>query len=199
MATTFQFCEYTGAAAYDSPGYHGGVLTNPIQTCNWKSIDAPDSGTGQSANYKTNPITAGTNSLERYVYGRFAGTYNKLQNGLFGHTAGDFGGGVNILLKTILGPRMIYRTPSQTDLATKDSPAPLITVDITAPTAITGGQTVYFSATAPYDPTATYNVVAGSGDPSAFTSFLVTQLQTTTSATAGDTTQVTMTLRYDEN
>ena len=178
MAATFTFNEYNGNMQ-GSAGYYGTTLQTNITTCNWKNID--DATTA----YTAAPITAGNNSFTKYIYGRMQGSYKKIQAGLFAHTAGTLGTGL-----TVMGlVDSYYSTPSA---ATNSN----LTVDMTAPIAITSGQTVKFSKTSPYDLGC---AVSQSNGTDCYTQYLITQLQTTTSAAAGDTATVTLTLRYDEN
>jgi len=185
MATTFQFCEYNGAAVYQGPNYIGTTLTTGITTCNWHNLEGTDATALQ---YRSYPITAGNNSYSRFVFGQFSGSFNSIGNGLFAHTAGSFGDpGVTLSWATFVGS---YSTPTTTNISG---------MDISTPIAITSGGGVLFSLVSPAAGAFYASVGPNSGTPSCYTMFLVTQLQTTTAARAGDTTQVTLTLRYDEN
>jgi hypothetical protein len=62
-------------------------------------------------------------------------------------------------------------------------------------TAIGSGKAVWFGATGP----ANSGKAASSTTATSYTNYLTTQLQTTSSAAAGDTANVTLTLQYDEN
>ena len=182
-AATFEFEEDNGAAT-GSPA-KGTTRTAARTEVNWKNID--DSTTA----YTSNPIVAGNNSFQKNQFGHFSGTFNQVLNGLFAHTATAFGTGLTLKgvpLCNSDGSRYIYVTPSTTaDTA--------LTTDMTSAISIGSGVTVSFSATGPE---ATGKATSLTTNP-CYTNFLTTQLQTTGSAAAGDTAQVTLTLQYDEN
>ena len=183
MAATFEFEEDNGAAT-GSPA-KGTTRTAAVTNVNWKNID--DATTA----YTSNPITAGNNSYQKNQFGHFSGTYNQILTGLFAHTSTAFGTGLT--LKGVPnctgdGDRYIYVTPSTAADAN-------LSVDMTTAVAIGSGVTVCFSATGPE---ATGKATSTTANP-AYTNYLTTQLQTTGSAAAGDTAQVTLTLQYLEN
>jgi hypothetical protein len=176
MAATFEWWEYNGTGPTSS-----GIAAD----VNWKNID--DRGTA----YTSNPITAGNNSYEKWQYGKFSGAFNQISAGLYGHTAGTFGAGITLKGPPLMaadGNKLTYATPATTTNAS-------LTKDMSLPAALTvSGIAVWFGGSTPVGTkTATSTAVP------TFTNFLTTQLQTTGSAGAGDTTQVTMTLQYDEN
>jgi hypothetical protein len=178
MAATFDFGEDNGAAT-GSPS-KGTTRTQNVTQVNWKNTD--DVGTV----YTSSPITAGNNSFSKYQFGRYTGTYNLISNGLWGHTAGTLGTGLTLMGKVT----STYATPSATTNAALDQNMTSVLGSFP-----TGAQTVNFHGTGPEGagPTATIATAP------AYTQFLATQLQTTSSAAAGDTATVTLTLRYDEN
>jgi hypothetical protein len=176
MAATFQWGERNGA---------GETETLDRAEQNWKNID--DSTTA----YSSSPITAGNNSFEKWVYGKFSGTFNTIAAGLWAHTAGAMGTGLTIKASptmTVDADRLAYATPSATTNAS-------LTLDATSVIAIGSGKAVWFGATAP----ATSGKAASMTTNPCYTNFLTNQLQTTGSAAAGDTATATMTLRYDES
>jgi hypothetical protein len=176
MAATFSFQEANGA---------GESVTDSRAESNWKNID--DSTTA----YSSSPITAGNNSFDKWQAGHFSGTYNQIQNGLWAHTAGALGTGLTLKASKTMtadADRLAYATPSASTNAN-------LTYDATAVTAIGSGKVVYFGPTAP----ATSGKATSTVSNPAWTNYLTTQLQTTGSAAAGDTTTTTLTLRYDEN
>ncbi len=137
------------------------------------------------------PITAGNNSFEIWNFGKFSGTFNQVLTGLFAHTAGAFGTGLTLKgtpACTGDGDRLLYTTPS----ASANSN---LTTDMTTAIAIGSGVAVFFGATGPE---ATGKASSMTTNP-CYTNYLTTQLQTSGSAAAGDTTTVTLTLRYLEN
>lgn len=178
MAATFNFAEDNGVATgTPARGTTAGTTTT---TCNWKNIDD-----AVVTAYSASPITAGNNSFTKHQYGAFSGTYNQLSAGLWAHTAAAFGTGLT--LKGVV--TSTYATPATTANAA-------LTVDMTTAIAIGSGQAVLFSTnSSPATATPTASTVV---NPCA-TQYLATQLQTTGSAAAGDTTTVTLTLQYNEN
>lgn len=175
-AATFEFEEDNGAQT-GSP-LRGTTTTAARTECNWKNID--DSTTA----YSSQPITAGNNSFTKYQFGHFSGTYNQISAGLWAHTAGTFPTGCT--LKGVV--TTTYATPSTTTNAA-------LTVDMTTAIAIGSGQTVLFTGTSPATASPTSSITANPG----YTQYLPTQLQTTTSAPAGDIPSITNTLQYNEN
>jgi len=68
---------------------------------------------------------------------------------------------------------------------------------MTSAISIGSGVAVQFTATGPEN-SASASAASLSTNP-CYTNYLATQLQTTSSAAAGDTAQVTLTLQYNEN
>ncbi len=183
MAATFEFEEDNGAAS-GSPA-KGTTRTAARTEANWKNID--DSTTA----YSSQPITAGNNSYQKNQFGHFSGTFNQISAGLFAHTAGTFPTGCT--LKGVPacssdGTRYLYVTP----VTSADSN---LTNDMTTAIAIGSGVGVFFGATGPE---ATGKASSMTTNP-CYTNFLTSQLQTTTSAPAGDIASITLTLQYNEN
>lgn len=175
-AATFEFDESNGA---------GQTITHAVTNVNWKNVD--DTGTA----YSSSPITAGNNSYEKWQAGHFSGSFNQILNGLFAHTAGALGTGLTLKgqpTMTADGDRLTYATPSTTTNAS-------LTTNMTSVIAIGSGIAVWFGATSA---NASGKAASMTTNP-CWTNYLVTQLQTTGSAAAGDTATVTLTLQYDEN
>lgn len=183
MAATFAFdVDYgtqTGSPTRGTSTESGATDTN------WQNSGDP------TATYSSNPITAGNNSYDFWLFGHFSGTYNQISAGLYAHTATAFGSGLTLVgtpACTGDGDRLLYTTPAATANAN-------LTNDMTTAIAIGSGVAVFFSGTGPYS---TGKASSTTSNP-AYTNYLTTQLQTTGSAAAGDTAQVTLTLRYNEN
>lgn len=179
MTATFTWQEENGTAG-------SSTISTPTDT-NWKNAD----DTSATA-YNAAPITAGNNSFEKWIYGKFSGTFNKIQNGFWAHTATAFGAGLTLKGEpsmTASANALAYATPATAANAN-------LTVNMTAVTAIASGQVVWF---APAQPDTNPTFTASQTTNPCFTNFLTTQLQTTAGAAAGDTATVTMTLQYDEN
>lgn len=175
MPATFEFNEDNGAAT-GSPA-KGTSRATAVTNVNWKNID--DATTA----YSSSPVTAGNNSYSKYQCGKFTGTFNSISNCLFAHTSGTLGTGLT--LKGVV--TSTYATPAATANAA-------LTTDMTSAIAIGSGASVSFSTVGPEGASPTTTLSAAG-----YTQFLATQLQTTTSAAAGDTATVTLTLQYNEN
>lgn len=174
MAATFEFQEDNGAAT-GSPA-KGTTRNTAVTQVNWKSVD--DVATA----YSSAPINAGENSFPKYQFGRFQGTFNQISNGLWAHTAGTLPAST-----TLYGAvTSTYATPSQSATSGLS--------DISSTTAIGSGATVLFSTTGPEaaSPSATLSAPG-------YTQYLVTQVRTTGAASTGDSSPITLTLRYSEN
>lgn len=175
MAATFEYQEDNGAAT-GSPA-KGATRTTGVTQVNWKDTD------DVATDYTTSPVTAGQNSYPKYQFGRFTGTFNEVKDGLWAHTAGALGTGLTLAGKVT----STYDTPSTSAISGS--------TDMTAVVAITSGATVNFSTTGPEGAGPTANLTAAG-----YSQYLVSQIQTTGSAAAGDNASpVTLTLRYNEN
>ncbi len=174
MAATFEYNEDHGTQT-GSP-LKGTTRSTAVTEVNWKNID--DSTTA----YTASPITAGNNSFPKYQFGKFTGTFNQISAGLWAHTAGVLGTGLTLVGKVTSS----YLTPVTTALGTA--------TDMTAVIAIGSGAAVSFDTVGPEDATPTTTLAAAG-----YSQYLVSQLQTTGSASAGDTATVTLTLQYNEN
>lgn len=181
MAATFAFKEDNGAAT-GSPA-RGTTAGTTVTTCNWKNVDD-----ATSTAYSASPITAGNNSYHKYQFGAFSGTYNQLSSGLWSpHTspAGALATGLTLVGKV----SSTYATPATSALG--GSPT-----DFTTAVAIGSGLAVEFSADS--SPANATHAASQTANPSA-TQFLITQLQTSSSASPGDMASITLTLQYNEN
>lgn len=190
MAATFDWQEDTGTAT-GSPA-KGTTRTTGVTNVNWKN-----SGT-QGTAYTAAPITAGNNSYEKWQFGKFTGSFNQVLNGKFAHTSNTGPGGALTTGISLYGPpaasssMLSYTTPSATTNTN-------LTTDMTSAISIASGVAVYFG---PTGPEATSTMVASysrSASEDVYTNYLTTQLRTTSSAAAGDTPTITLTLQYDEN
>lgn len=176
MASLFSFGEDNGAPA-GSPA-KGTTRTMGRADSNWKNID--DSTTAYSAQ----PILAGGNSFTKFQFGGVSGTFNTIQNGKFYHTSGTFGAGLTLRGYITSG----YVAPVTGTLASG------LDMTITGTIASTG-QTVLFATGGPEQAiNASLSAVA-----TGYSQYFVTQLQTTTGASPGDTVSAELTFQYDES
>ena len=183
MAATFDWQEDNGAAT-GSPA-KGTTRTTARSESNWKNID--DSSTA----YSSSPITAGSNSYQKPLFAKFSGTFNTILSGLFAHTTTALGTGLTLKhVKAVAadGDRWLYTTPA----TTADTN---LTVDGTTAISIGSGVAVFFGATGPE---ATGKAASMTTNP-CYSNYLTHQLQSTGSAAAGDTANITLTLQYQEN
>lgn len=171
MAATTTWYEQNGTAT-GSPA-HGTEST--ISSCDWKSVD--DSTTSRASA----PVLAGSNSYDKYIYLKFTGTFNQISAVKFAHTAGTLGTGISLKSKIT----STYATPATTAMSSA--------TDITSTTAIGSGASVLLSTTGPNGST------SASQTTTCYTQYIVTQVQTTSAANAGDSGTVTLTVQYNEN
>lgn len=171
MAATTTWYEQNGSAT-GSPA-HGTEST--ISSCDWKSVD--DSTTSRASA----PVLAGSNSYDKYIYLKFTGTFNQISAVKFAHTAGTLGTGISLKSKIT----STYATPATTAMSSS--------TDITSTTSIGSGASVLLSTTGPNGST------SASQTATCYTQYIVTQVQTTSAANAGDSGTVTLTVQYNEN
>lgn len=174
MAATFEYNEDNGAQT-GSP-LKGTTRNTAVTQVNWKAVD--DVATA----YTSSPIAAGQNSYPKYQSGKFTGTFNQISSALWAHTAGVLPSGVSLFGKVT----STYATPVTTALSGA--------TDMTSVIAIGSGAAVNFSTVGPEGGSPTSTLTAAG-----WSQFLVSQIQTTGSAPAGDIGNITLTLRYNEN
>jgi hypothetical protein len=189
MAATFNWCEdngpATGSPAHGTTQSGFGSDTHYATDVNWKSTDDCTANSGTA--YSAAPIVAGQNSYIKYQYGKFTSPFNEILNCKW--SARTAPSGVLATGITLVG--MVTSTYGG-PLTTAMGGTP--TNYTSAPVAIGSGSSVNFSTTGPYDAAPTSTLVANG-----YTSYLTTQIQTTSSAAAGDMATITTTLEYDEN
>lgn len=172
MSATTNWYEQNGTAS-GSPA-HG--TESSISSCDWKSVD--DTTTARASA----PVLAGENSYDKKIYLKFSGTFNSISAVKFAHTAGTLGTGISLVGKVT----STYTAPSTSALTSSS--------DMTAPISIGSGAAVLLGTSGPNDtnPSASQN-------SQCYTQYLVTQVQTTASASAGDSGTATLTVQYNEN
>ena len=172
MAATTTWYEQNGTAA----GSPASGTESTISSCDWKSVD--DSTTSRASA----PVLAGSNSYSKYIYVKFTGTFNQISAVKFAHTAGTLGTGISLKGKIT----STYTTPATSALGSS--------TDITSTTPIGSGASVLLGTTGPNDTSP-----SSSQTTTCYTQYIVTQVQTTASANAGDSGTVTLTVQYNEN
>lgn len=153
IAATFEFSESNGA---------GETVTNGISNLNFGAIDA--TGITPAAN----PIAAGDNSFEKWLRGRYSGTFTTISNLRFFKSAGAFVTGEDIKAAV----NASYAAPVSTT-----SVVATVTVPTTEGTALVPN--------------------APSGNPD-FSGYITLQTSTTLSTPPGAVNTKTFTLKYDE-
>lgn len=180
-------------ATFDWQSDHGASTGSPAKgtTRSTGRTDYNHKNTDDAATaYTASPISDGSNSYEIWGFGKFTGTFNQILNGKFAHTAGALGTGLTLKgppACTGDGDRLLYTTPSTTANSN-------LTNNMTSAIAIGSGVAVCFSGTGPE----ATGKATSSTNATSYTNFLTTQLQTS-GASPGDTTQITLTLQYEEN
>ena len=172
MAATTNWYEQNGTAT----GSPAQGTESSISSCDWKSVD--DSTTSRASA----PVLAGANSYIKYIYLKFSGTFNQVSAVKFAHTAGTLGTGISLKGKIT----STYETPSTSAMSGS--------TDITSTTTIGSGASVLLSTSGPNGTT-----TSSSATTTCYTQYIVTQVQTTSSANAGDSGTVTLTVQYNEN
>ncbi len=161
MAATFQFSESNLA---------GEVETIPISNLNFGSIDEADIVTA------TNPVIRGTNSFEKYIRGKFTGSWTEISNIKFWKSAGAYVTGESLKAAA----NVSYATPSQTANADSDIPT-------TEGTALGVNSAEGASS-----------IIYGDSGVSGYTAYIRLQARITAGATVGAGNQKTFILQYDE-
>lgn len=172
MAATTTWYEENGSAT-GTPA-HG--TPTAVTTCDWKSVDSATTTRAAA------PVAAGSNSYHKYNYVKFSGTFNEISDAKFAHTAGTLGSGISLKGKVT----STYATPATSALASA--------TDITSTTAIGSGMAVLLSTVGPQGANPTAAITA-----EGYTQYIVTQVQTTNAAAAGDSGTATLTVQYNEN
>ena len=172
IAATTTWYEENGSAT-GSPA-HG--TPTVVTTCDWKSVDSATTTRAAA------PVAAGSNSYHKYNYVKFSGTFNEISDAKFAHTAGTLGTGISLKGKVT----STYATPATSALSGS--------TDITGTTPIASGMAVLLSTVGPQGAGATASINA-----EGYTQYIVTQVQTTSSAAAGDSGTATLTVQYNEN
>jgi hypothetical protein len=186
MSATFDIGEINGSSG--SPTivtlgsiYTGGSGNNVAATdTNWKSVDNCSTGSGGTA-YTANPVQAGQNSYTKSQFFRFSGSFNSISNLVVYQTSGTLGTGLTLIGSTAES----YATNSTStlsgtnmDATSSGSPIGPLNMSTTSPTSGTFGSTL----TAP-----------------GYSELFLSQLQTTISASPGNTAEITFTISYQES
>lgn len=166
MAASFEWCESNGA---------GGTVTTLGSSGNLTDFMSTDAA--GIANYTSFPITAGTNSFEKWIRGHFVGSFNRISDIRFWMSTGfSPSTGLSIWWS---GIQNLFLQPANGTSSIATSSVPIADPG-TANVSIGGN-------------------LSGSLVAAGYSDFIVLQLRTTTAAAAGDTSLATMTLSYNES
>ena len=176
MASTFIWSEDNGAQAVGASGANrGATRTFGVSNVNWKNAD------DTTTTYSSSPITAGNNSYNKYQFGVFSGSFNQISNVVINHTGGSFGAGLKLAFTGSSG----YATPVTTTQSTW--------ADLTLTGLLSTGLPLLLGMNGPQTAHKTTLVTTG------YTSYVASQLVTTVSASAGDTSTAFLAISYDES
>lgn len=158
MSAVFSFSESNGA---------GPTVTDGITNLNFGDVDAANL---VAATY---PIVAGNNSYEKFVRGKFGGTFTEISNMKFWKSAGTYVTGEAVKAAA----NATYATPVKTTSTTATADVPTAEGSALAINASGGGSTI---------------TAAG------YTAYICLQKQTTGSTPAGATNALTFLFQWDE-
>ncbi len=136
-----------------------------------------DADDATAANYSSNPITAGNNSYEVWLRMHFTDTFNKVDNLQFWMST-NFSPATGLAIKWNGDTSGAYQTPIKTTSSVATTAMP--TSDPGTANVTIGGN------------------LAGYLDAAGYSDYIVLQVQTRTSAAAGDTSLAVFTGQYDE-
>lgn len=160
MVATFEFHEANSTA----PGTLGSVGNLNMGTTDAKELVPA-----------TYPITAGSNSYEKWFAGSWSGTFTKIDNVQFWMSAGSYGTGEEIFWS---GSETLYVEPVLTTSTI---------ADITVPTADPGTANITIGSS-----------LTGSLEAAGRSDYIVLQYTTTGASAPGPTNQKTFTIQWDE-
>ena len=157
--------------------------TNPPLNQNWKAIDDAQTAVGGTPYSSPSAvIVAGQNSMSLYQFGYFSGTFDSVLNVKWSpNTTTTLGTGLD-LKATVTST---YAQPAQ---ATNTA----LTTDFGTPVTVGSGLAVLLGG----DPS---TAAAATLSAPGYTQYLVSQLQTTSSAAAGDMSSITGQISFDSN
>ena len=189
MAASTFWVEENGTAG-GTPA-RGNTATTGISNINFGSRDQAN------LTIASNVITGGTNSYDKYNYIMFSGSWNQLLNGRFNHSTGNLGVGISLFC--LISGSGFYNTPSQgtnAQLNREITQTGLTSTGIVSNWVSTGAYNNDYALTA------TSGVVynnAGWVGAVAYTPYIIQQIRTLASASAGDGALMTWTFAWDEN
>ena len=192
MAATATWCERNGSGS--------GVETGNVANVNWKAVDDP--GDTTPYNNSSAVVAAGTNSMHKYHYVKFTGTYSSIGNVKFINQTGISATGITLRCQRTMAAdsdRLNYAQPTRTADNVSTTP-----VNFSA----NGAQVVLYVGGASangVDGAASSGKAASAAKPSTgfnsnelYTNYMVTQLQVASNASAGTFGPITLAVQFDE-
>jgi len=159
MTADFEWWEFNGAAD-----------TGEAANCNFGNSN------GRDLTPADNPITAGSASYEKYVYGSFSGTFTKIYHLKFWESSGgNIGAGEAVEWACVTA-----------------TAAPVNTISVVAVASVAESEPGY------YNVSFSGATTTGSITSADTTDYIVLQHQIVADHAAGATSQLTFTLQYDE-
>jgi hypothetical protein len=192
MAATATWCERNGSGS--------GTETANVANINWKAVD--DAGDSTLYNNPAAVIAAGTNSMHKYHYVKFTGTYSTIGNVKMINQTGISATGVTLRCQksmTADSDRLSYAQPSRT--ADNVSITPVnFTTSSTQVTLYVGG-----AVSNGADGAGSSGKAASANKPTSgfnsnelYTNYMVSQLQVASNAGPGTIGPITVAVQYDE-
>lgn len=154
MAASFQFSESNGPTP---------TVTDGVTSINFGNVDSPNIVPA------SHPVTAGANSYEKWIRGKFYGVYSSVSNLKFYMSVGAYVTGEQIMAAV----NATFATPVATTSIVATNPIPTLLGSALAPTA--------------------------PGASPSYSGYMTLQLQTTGSTPPGNVNTKTLTLQYDES
>ena len=169
MAATFAWAQRNGAPAGTETSL--GISGNLF---NFKKNDS-----AIAADYSSNPITAGDKSMEVFLRAKFTGAFNRIDNLQFWKST-DFSPNTGLSVKWYPNGLSAYAQPV----------SGLSKAISAVPTSDPGSANLRVGA---------FSALSASLAASGYSSYIVLQLNTTSAAPAGDSSNAVFTLNYDES
>lgn len=151
--------------AYSESNTVSETITDGISNLNFGSVDSPN------INVASFPIAVNSSSFEKYIRGKFSGSFTTISNMLFWKSSGAFLTGENVKCAA----NVSFATPSATANA-----------DSTIPTSMGAGLAIQSAA-------GTSTITAPG-----YTKYIRLQLSTTLSTPSGSVNQKVLTFQWDE-
>ena len=172
-------------------GTYPGIVTQNVSSINWKAID--DTTTPYTSYNAV--IGLGTNSFTQYICVRFSGSFTSVGNVSVTHLSGTLPSGIKLMSSpsiTLSSASLPYATPTRSvnnSLTSYNLTGLGSSVDLLVGLPASSGD----AASSPGKSLFTNNV----GSP-VYTNYFVTQLQTVSTAQAGDIGNIVLQVTYDE-